>query len=150
MAKNIDILDAVNQKYNNVASGLTATNVKAAIDELAVEASLADSVFPTYAVFDARNDAAAALVNFASGNAHQIDAAVYSNITLTSPAGQPGHFTLRILNSGSLATIAPSAGGNIRWGDNTLPTWSGTSTLYLYYDGTDWEGSANVNIGSAA
>ena len=47
MAKNIDVLDAANQKYNNATSGLTANTAQAAVDELAsekVDDALANSI----------------------------------------------------------------------------------------------------------
>lgn len=108
------------------------------------------AVFNDYVVYNGKVINASTAVNFASGQKQEIDAAVYPTITLTPPvAGKPANFVLRILNSASITSIAPAAGGNIRWANNTPPSWAGTSTLYLYYDGTDWEGSINPNIGPA-
>lgn len=149
MAKNIDILDSVNQKYDNGTSGLTATEVQSAIDEVYAaigSPSLDDAVFNTYAVFNGQYIATSGAIDFSTRNKQSVDAATYPNITVTSPAGGAANFTLVILNSGSITSIAPAAGGNIQWGGGTPPTWAGRTILTLYYDGSSiWTGSAVVN-----
>ncbi len=106
---------------------------------------LTDAIFPTFAVMDA-NVAAAAAINFATGNSQTVDAAVNPAVTVTSPTGRPGHFALTIANSGSLTSIAPSAGGDILWENDVPPSWAGKTKLSLYYDGSEWAGSGLVNV----
>jgi len=137
----VDLLDSANQKYDNAASGLTASQVQAAIDELEgliqPAGDLTDAVFPTYAVFDAEF-VADATVNFSDGNKQSVDATTHTALTLTFPG--IGNYVLKILNSGDLATITPP----INWDSGTAPLWAGTSILSLYYDGTTLYGSAIV------
>ncbi len=104
-----------------------------------------DAVFTTHAVFDAKVVGVAA-IDFTSGNKQEVNATTHPAITVTSPAGNPANFMLTILNSGSLTSIAPAAGGTIQWENNTPPTWAGKTELALYYDGTVWIGSGLVSV----
>ncbi len=110
-----------------------------------ISTNLTDAEFPTYAVFDELVSGGAA-IDFASGNKQSVDASVNNAVTVTAPAGKPANFMLRILNSGSLTSIAPAAGGTILWAGGTAPSWAGRSDLALFYDGTNWVGSALVNV----
>lgn len=107
---------------------------------------LTDAEFPTYAVFDAKVVNSSVTVDFSNGNKQEIDAATYSAITVQSPTGHPANFVLRLLNSASLTSLASATEGGIQWNEGTAPTWSGKATVFLYYDGSEWEGSANVGL----
>lgn len=98
---------------------------------------LSNAEFPDSAHF-ASQVAADATVAFTDGNKQSVDAAVNAALTLSAPG--VGSYLLKILNSSSLTGITPTP----KWDSGTAPTWAGTSVLALYYDGTDWFGSAIV------
>lgn len=78
-------------------------------------------------------------VDFRAGNKALINNVTIGNVTLQFPG--IGNYVLEIENSDTLGTITPS----IYWDGGTPPTWGGTSTLYLYYNGTIVKGSATVS-----
>ena len=99
---------------------------------------LSNAEFPDSAHF-ASQVAADATVAFTDGNKQSVNATTNPSLTLTAPG--VGSYILQILNSGSLTSITPTP----KWDGGSAPTWGGTSILALYYDGTDWYGSAIVS-----
>jgi len=97
---------------------------------------LTDSTFPTYAVFQ-NVFAASAAIDFANGNKQALDV---TGLSLTFAAPGPGSFILDMVNSDALTAITTP----VLWDSGTVPTWAGRSVLALFYDGTNWFGSALV------
>ena len=97
---------------------------------------LTDATFPTYAVFQ-NVFAASAAIDFANGNKQALDV---TGLSLTFAAPGPGSFILDMVNSDALTAITTP----VLWDSGTVPTWAGRSVLALFYDGTNWFGSALV------
>ena len=98
---------------------------------------LSNAAFPDSAHF-ASEVVADATVAFTDSNKQSVDASTHASLTLSAPG--IGNYVLRILNSGSLSGITPTP----LWDSGNAPVWAGTSILSLYYDGTNWYGSAIV------
>ena len=139
----VDLLDSANQKYNPAGSSLTSTDVQAAIDELDAKpppaTDLSNAEFPDSAHFQSEV-AADATVAFTDSNKQSVNATTNPALTLSAPG--VGNYLLRILNSASLTGITPTP----LWDSGNAPVWAGTSILSLYYDGTNWYGSAIVGV----
>lgn len=137
------LVSGVYDDTSPAAISLTGTSIVRCT--LNAETFLSSAEFPTYAVFDAKV-AGGAAIDFVTGNKQVVDAAVNAAVTVTSPTGHPGNFVLKILNSASLTSLASATEGGIQWDSGTAPSWTGKSTVFLYYDGSEWEGSANVGL----
>ena len=80
-------------------------------------------------------------VDFANGNKQRATGDSLDTITLSAPG--VGSYMLRLPDSSSLTTITPTP----RWDGGNAPDFStGEAVIALYYDGTNWAGSAMVNI----
>lgn len=119
--------------YKNGASGLSATNVQAAIDELA--ASLIDS------------GGGAILVEPNSGSAYEFDPTGYAALLITLDAdcaitfptdlenGVEVHWAVHVIGDGTHVPTFP----DVTWPDNTAPTFDATASShrleFVTYDG---------------
>lgn len=130
---------------DNMPNAPTAINPFASQADLSAF-NLTDAEFPTYAVFN-NHTATSGAIDFATAQKQKVDAATYSFLTVApSVSGKPANYSLVIFNSGSIASLAPAAGGVIHWQDETPPSWSDDALLSLAYDGVNWTGSAATGI----
>lgn len=111
MAEWVDLLDSENQKYDNTTSGLTATNAKDAIDELAASPGTGDVVGPAggtvddeFALYD---DTTGKLIRGASGTTLSATVAA-----INGKIDGPGSATNReiVAFDGTTGKIADGAG----------------------------------------
>ena len=154
--------------YDNTTSGLTATDVQAAIDELDAEkiANVVEDTTPTLGgdldagnfditnitdieiqgqaysdgEVDNGNSGTSDTINWTAGNFQKSTVTGACVYTFTAPTG-PTTLILKLVNGGSASLTWPAS---VYWPSATEPTWttSGTDIISFYYDGTNYHGAA--------
>jgi len=91
---------------------------------------------------DDGNSSTADTINWTTGNKHKSTVTDDVTYTFTSPDG-PCNLILKLVNGGAHTITWP---GTVLWSGGVEPPWtsSGTDIVSLYWDGTNYYGSANL------